>query len=70
MDEFKMCCGTTCDKRKVQEQMRAAIADALEAEADLMLTAPQACEYDRQLVCKIGAMLKSRAALVRAGGAS
>jgi len=29
MDEFKMCCGTTCDKRKVQEQI-----DALKAERD------------------------------------
>ena len=30
MDEFKMCCGTTCDKRKVQEQideLRAALQE-------------------------------------------
>ncbi len=26
MDEFKMCCGTTCDKRKVQEQIDALVA--------------------------------------------
>ncbi len=38
MDEFKMCCGTTCDKRKVQEQIDALVAerDALAAQVEIL----------------------------------
>lgn len=65
-------CRVCCDELRLK--MSTAVADALDVEADLMMAAPahgQAAgnvwsESDRKVILRVGSMLKSRAALVRA----
>lgn len=59
-------CRVCCDELRLK--INTAKADALDYEADLMLSAPQNTDHDSKLIRSVAAMLKSRAALVRAGG--
>lgn len=65
-------CRTSCDE--LRQKVTAAAANALDAEADLIMTAPSAgenwTEAEDKLARRIGSMMKARAALLRAGGAS
>lgn len=70
-------CMDSIQKNNQLHQVRSdAAADALNAEADLMLAAPADAkaagniwsESDQKIVLRIGSMLKSRAALLRAKG--
>jgi hypothetical protein len=63
--------------RELSEKVKTACADALDAEADLIISAPADAYISgkgwagaqARLAERIGSMMKARAALIRAGGA-